>query len=274
MQHIANTQYCSRPSGGRTKLPGRLCRIIIFISLFLCPAVEIAAAELLPPPFTPGEKLVFELKWTLVSAGKATLEVLPMIRFKQSNAYHFRLTARTNKILDRLYKVRDRIDAYTDTQVARTLYFAQKQRERNYRKLASVNFFWDRSEAQYHDLLKEKKRKPVPLMPGALDPLAVFYHARCLPLKEGMVMERPVTDGKKCVIGKATIIRRESVTVKAGTFDTFLMIPELKHIGGVFKKSENAKIEIWVTADRRKMPVKLRSEVAVGRFTAELISYQ
>jgi hypothetical protein len=158
--------------------------------------------------------------------------------------------------------------------MTRTLYYSQNQREGDYRKLASVNFYWDRDEAQYHDILKGKKRKPVSLLPGAFDPLAIFFYARSLPLEKGMLMERPVTDGKKCVIGKATIVRRETVEVKAGVFDTFLMIPELKHIGGVFKKSENAKIEIWVTADQRKIPVKLRSEVVVGSFSAELVSYQ
>jgi len=252
----------------------RLRRTILFISIFIGLTVETAAAEPLKTPFSPGEKLVFELKWTIISAGNATLQVLPMIRYNQTDAYHFQLTARTNKLLDRLYKVRDTITSYTDMQMTRTLYYSQNQREGDYRKLASVNFYWDRDEAQYHDILKGKKRKPVSLLPGAFDPLAIFFYARSLPLEKGMLMERPVTDGKKCVIGKATIVRRETVEVKAGVFDTFLMIPELKHIGGVFKKSENAKIEIWVTADQRKIPVKLRSEVVVGSFSAELVSYQ
>jgi hypothetical protein len=40
----------------------------------------------------------------------------------------------------------------------------------------------------------------------------------------------------------------------------------------VFEKSENAKIQIWVTADKRRMPVKIKSKVLVGSFVGELVS--
>jgi len=225
-------------------------------------------------PFHPGEKLVFELKWTVVPAGKATLEVFPVTKVKETDAFHFVLTAKTNKVLDKIYKVRDRIDGYTDVQMTHSIFYSKKQREGSTQKNVLVHFFWDSHEAVYTDVLKNKKRKPVALLAGAFDPISIFYFARCLPLETGMVIERPVTDGKKCVVGKAAILKRETIEVPAGTFDTFLMEPELKHIGGVFKKSENAKIELWITADEKKIPVKLRSEVVVGSFTAELVSYK
>jgi hypothetical protein len=51
-----------------------------------------------------------------------------------------------------------------------------------------------------------------------------------------------------------------------------LVEPDLKHVGGVFKKSKNAKLRIWVTADARRIPVKIESEVIVGSFVGELVS--
>ena len=74
-------------------------------------------------------------------------------------------------------------------------------------------------------------------------------------------------------MGKVKVVRREKIIVPAGEFDTFLIVPDLQHIGGVFKKSKNATIEIWISADSRRLPVKLKSEVVVGSFTGELISY-
>ena len=79
-----------------------------------------------------------------------------------------------------------------------------------------------------------------------------------------------MTDGVKCVIGKATVVGRETVTVPAGTFDTYLVEPDLEHVGGVFKKSKDAKLKVWVTADERRIPVKVASRVVVGNFYAEL----
>jgi len=46
--------------------------------------------------------------------------------------------------------------------------------------------------------------------------------------------------------------------------------PNLKDIGGVFEKSKDAKISIWVTADHRRIPVMIKSKVIVGSFVGEL----
>ena len=64
----------------------------------------------------------------------------------------------------------------------------------------------------------------------------------------------------------------EIIKIEGVTYDTFLMEPELKHIGGVFEKSKNAKIKLWITADKRRIPVKIKSKVIVGSFVGELIS--
>lgn len=249
-------------------------RLFAVLILWVNPLAATLAAASDVLPFQPGEKLVFELKWEVVSAGYATLEVLPMIEYQGKDVFHFAMTAKTNKYLDRIYKVRDRIDAYADRQLAHSVFYSQKQREGNYKRNILVKFDWDRREAVYNDILKDKKRKPIELLPGAFDPLSIFYYTRSLPLQAPMTIDRPVTDGKKCVVGKATVLKRETITVAAGTFDTLLMVPALEHIGGVFKKSQNAEISMWVTADEKRIPVKLTSKVVVGNFSAELVSYE
>ena len=39
----------------------------------------------------------------------------------------------------------------------------------------------------------------------------------------------------------------------------------------VFKKSKKAKIQIWLTADDRRIPVRIKSKVVVGSFVADLV---
>jgi hypothetical protein len=75
-------------------------------------------------------------------------------------------------------------------------------------------------------------------------------------------------------LGRARVVKREKVTVLSGTYDTYLVEPSLEHIGGVFKKSKDAKLQIWVTADARRIPVKIKSKVAVGSFVGELMSVE
>jgi hypothetical protein len=221
-------------------------------------------------PFYPSEKLTFQLKWTFVPAGEGVLEILPMETINGVKAYHFVLTARTNSFIDCLYKVRDRIDAYTDIEMNHTILYKKKQREGKTKRDVVVDFDWDNNKAQYSTL--ENVREPIDVLKGSFDPLSAFYYIRLFDLKEKLIIERPVTDGKKCIIGKAFVIKRETLKLAIGTYDTYLIEPEIKHVGGVFEKSKNAKIQVWVTADKRRMPVKIKSKVVIGSFVGELVS--
>ena len=76
------------------------------------------------------------------------------------------------------------------------------------------------------------------------------------------------------MLGRAKIVKRERIRVAGVDYDTFLAEPDLEPIGGVFKKSPHAKIQLWVTADHRRIPVRIKSRVVVGSFTADLVSYE
>jgi hypothetical protein len=229
-------------------------------------------AEDPPILFPSGEKLVFEIKWSVIPAGRAVLEALPIEEMDGHLAYHFVMTARTTKFVDNFYKVRDRIDAYADIGMNRSLLFKKKQREGRSKKDILVSFDWEKKQARYSNF--NKKREPITIKEGTFDPLSAFYFTRLFDWESKTEVARPVTDGKKNIIGKARRVRRETIDVPAGTFDTWLIEPDIEHVGGVFEKSRNAKIELWITADDRHIPVKLKSKVVVGSFTGELVSIE
>lgn len=224
-------------------------------------------------PFQPGERLTYELKWTVIPAGKAVLEVRPMTTVNGVPAYHFMLTAKTTPFIDRIYKVRDQIEGFTDTELTGSMLYKKKQREGSVRKDVLVVFDTVSNQARYYK--SGKIRKELPISMGTFDPLSAFYYSRSLDLKENSVIQKPVSDGKRWVIGKARVVRRETIALRKGdSYDTFLMEPDLSHVGGVFEKSKDAKLQLWVTADRRRIPVKIKSAVVIGSFTGELVSAQ
>jgi hypothetical protein len=90
----------------------------------------------------------------------------------------------------------------------------------------------------------------------------------------GTQIERPVSDGKKMVIGRARVIGKEKIEVPAGTFDTLVIEPDLRDVGGVFEKSPDAQIRLWLTDDAHRIPVRVESKVVVGYFVGELTSIQ
>jgi hypothetical protein len=223
-------------------------------------------------PFYPGEKLTFKVKWGFIPAGRVILEVLPVETVNGIQAHHFALTARTNSFVDIFYKVRERIDAYTDVAMNHSILYKEVHVVNKTRRDAVIDFDWEKDKAQYTNF--GKKNPPIALISGSFDPLSIFYYARQLELQENLEIERPVTDGKKCAVGKAKVVKREKIKLGIGTFDTYLMEPDLKEVGGVFKKSKNAKIRLWVTADNRRIPVKIKSKVVVGSFSGELIALE
>ena len=223
-------------------------------------------------PFVPGEKLTFKLKWGNIPAGKAVLEVLPIEILNGEPVYHFVMTARTNSFADIFFKVRDRIDAYTDLEVTRSVLYKSKQHEGKYKSDIVVNFDWEKQEAQYSNF--GKKKAPIPITEGSFDPLSAFFYVRVADLRENSQIIRPVTDGKKHINGTLYVLKKEPLKVPAGKYETYMIQPETEGIGGVFKKSKDAKLYLWLTADERRIPVKIKSKVIIGNFVGELVAIE
>ena len=238
---------------------------LFIISLSFAPC----AAQERRIPFAPGEKLFFEVRWTFIPAAEAVLEVLPMETIDGLKRYHFAMTSKTYEFIDVFYKVRDRIEGFTDEGLTRSILYKKTQDGRTKRRI-SVSFDWDKLQAQYSNF--NERAEPIPILPGSFDPLSLFYALRPFELKEGKNLEVPVTDGKRCIVGKAKVIRREKIKVRDTVYDTFLVEPELEQLAGVFEKFKNSKFQIWVTADGASIPVRIKGEVFVGSFVAELVS--
>lgn len=229
-------------------------------------------ANTLKLPFKPGEELVFRIKWGFIPAGTAVLKVLPPEILNGKPANHFSLVVKSNGFVDSFYKVRSQIDSWTDIAVNRSLLYKKKQEEGRHRRNVVVTFDWPASTVRYNDYIKKKARSAT-LLPGSFDPLSAAYYFRMLPVAKDSDIVYPVCDGKKCVVGRGRVVDREIIDIGGVRYDTWVIIPELKNLGGVFKKSKKARIKLWVTADHRRLPVRLTSKVIIGSFVGELIQH-
>jgi hypothetical protein len=218
-----------------------------------------------------GERLEFKIKWSFIPAGTASMEVASIPPDIAVDANHFILKARTYPAIDLIYKFRERIDSYTNHSITRSIRYKKVQNGRTKRDI-NVAFDWDKHEASYKNF--KEKLKPITIQDGTLDVLSAFYFIRTQKLIVGQTIERPITDGKKVVIGRLHVLKREKIRIKGRTIDTFKLQPELKGVKGVFEKSKHAKMYIWVTADNRKILVRLKSKVIVGSFVANLVNLE
>lgn len=223
-------------------------------------------------PFRPGEKLSFVLKYGVVPAGEATLEVHDMAEIHGIDAYHFVLTARTNSFVDFFYKVRDRIDSYADASMLHSLLYKKDQNEGRTKRNIKVDFDWTKNKSTY--MSTGSKPKVIDQKPWTFDPLSIFYYTRLLDLQKIEDLVHPVTDGKKNMMGVLRVTGRETVTVPAGTYETLVLEPDLLKVEGVFSKKPKAKTKLWVTNDERRLLVRLASQATIGSFVAELVAVE
>jgi len=244
-----------------------------FIILFMAIGVQGASfSDKKITAFYPGEKLTYRLKWGYIPAGHSVLEVLPYETRENETVFHFQLTAKTNSVVDKVYRVRDQIDSYVSIQHNRTVHYQKSVLEGRTRRNINVHFDWQAQQAQYQNF--DSFKPPIKIHRQTFDPLSAFYFVRLFKPENVQSLTATVTDGKKCVNGHVRYIRKESISVPFGTFDTWLIEPDIKDVGGVFEKSKNASIQIWITNDSRRIPVLLRSKVIVGSFYAELMKIE
>jgi len=247
----------------------RMKRLAAFALLLLFFVPWPAWAEM---PFGPGEKLSYDLYWTFVKAGNATLETLESGPVDGHPALHFRALAQSTPFVDTFYKVRDSIESWVDPGVTRALLYKKDQVEGSYVRHYLVRFDKNGNVAYRYSHGALKNAVIIPL--GTFDPLSMLFFFRTKALFAGMTFAAPVTDGEKSITGTARVVRRETIKTKAGEFDTLLVEPDVRNIGGVFRKSPDATLQVWITNDARRIPVRVQSKVVVGHFSMELTGYQ
>jgi len=221
------------------------------------------------PVFEPGEKLTFSLGWQFIVAGRATLEVLPDEELDGVKMRSFQMTAKTRKVVDHLFKVRDTLSSLTDYDVTKSLGYSKIQREGKTKRDVTVDFDWEKLKANYFEA-RRGSQQTTDIVENTLDPLSAFYFVRNQHLEVGTVIEGPMTDGKRCKVARIEVKERKTIKVNGTKYDCFRLKPDLADVGGVFEKEKKAKMEIWCTADHRHIPVLMKSKVAIGSFKAEL----
>jgi hypothetical protein len=97
------------------------------------------------------------------------------------------------------------------------------------------------------------------------------YFFRAFPIKVGSKLESDVFVSKKVWKLTVDVLAQEKVKVPAGTFDCLKVKPEVS-LNGV--KETKGQMIIWVTNDDRKMPVKIQSEIPLGKVNAVLTKFK
>lgn len=214
--------------------------------------------------FGLGEHLKFDITYGFITAGYATMSVDKLIEFENRPCYRIVTTANSNSFFSSFYNVDDRVESIIDAIGLFSWRFEKNLKEGKYRAIRKFSFDQRNHKAEYNN-----DTTTVP--PYVQDALSVFYFVRTQDLKVGeSVFVDHYNDGKLYPM-EIKVLKKETITVPAGTFECLVIEPLMQSVG-VFK--HEGKLKVWLTNDRLRLPVLMKSKVLVGSIAAELTSYK
>lgn len=241
---------------------------IITISLiFSLPA----GADPLDLPFSPGEELSYKIRWQKIKAGTCSIKVLPLTLVDNLPVFHFQLTVNSNKLVDRVHKFREVVESFVHKDFSASLLYKRTSKGKR-KKQVIVEFSREKKEAVYSNF--GQRLAPIEIFENTFDPLASFYRMRTLDFGVGNTLTFPISDGKKTFYQRGEVIQREKIPSPWGIVDTYVLTPYVTHFSGVFERSKDPRVRVWISADEKKIPIKVRVKVAVGSIILDLVSFK
>jgi len=221
-----------------------------------------------PMPFHPGQQLFYQGSWIGIPAagGKVVLH--------GGNGYPALLSAEiwvsTNRLTDKFYKMRDYLrEDFTP---------ALKPTEMNIRQ----------NEGRRHDTFKvtfdhrnhvvtlvkhgprgQQTRKFLSYNPSG--PVSGAMMALSQPLEAGDSLSFDSFSGTTRYVFELKVIRRERIGTPLGEFDAFRIVPSVTYLSDGKINDEVHDTTLWVSADARRLPLRIESAVFIGSIRIELV---
>lgn len=205
------------------------------------------------------EALNYSIEWRLITAGRARLE------WQQARtSAQIKLKVESIGLVSKLFRVEDvyQADLNQDGCAESTLLTLQ---EGNRKRETRVTY--DNHKAIYLERDRVKNAvllaKNIEIPPCVHDVAGGLYYLRTLNLEPGHSANVAMSDGKKSVVAKVEAQQREDVKTPEGVFHTIRY--EAYLFDGVLYKRP-AHVYIWLSDNRRKLPVQIRvrMQFAIG----------
>lgn len=219
--------------------------------------------------FKTGEKLVYRIHYGFVDAGEAVLEVKDSKwKFSGRDAYHVVGTGKSLGGFDWVFKVRDRYETYIDKQGMFPYRFIRNVEEGGYKIFQDYQFYPSKSGLRTHEKQEYKT-------PGFIqDLVSAFYYARTIDYSRAKVGDlfeiTTFVDGEIFPL-KIKYMGTEEIKLRKGKYRCMKFVPVIQQ-GRIWKSEDD--LEVWVTADKNKIPILVKSELLVGSLKMEVVEYQ
>jgi hypothetical protein len=265
-------------------------------------------------PLVPGEKLEYEIKFSkfLVSfnVGTVTFEYLgpaamkttdktsgdgqsegqqtePLIKglnveynpAPEEELLHLRATAVSKGMLIAIIgiDVKNRYETLVDANDFSARLSFQELKEGKKHSVESSVFDRTAQQVKYLTTNLANPQEPprakfLPLRDGMMSLLSALYFVRLQKYKEGQILRFPVSAEEQNYQFDVVVGKREKIKSDCGSIKTIKLEPKLFGKGQFF--SREGEMAIWVTDDKKHLPLQLAAKTSSGTIKAKLINFK
>lgn len=215
----------------------------------------------------PGEKLNYRVHYGFVNAGLIEMKIEEsLVEISGRQVYHINAKGNSVSGFDWIYKVRDHFQTYVDEQAIQPLQFVKRMEEGTYKDSDFVLFNYKTKK-----ISSKKGNKDMPK--DVQDVISAIYYARTLNIKnakKGDIFPLNVyLDGEVFNLN-IKYMGKETLKTDIGKVHAVKFIPQVV-ADRIFK--DNNALELWVSDDENKVPLRVKAELLVGSVKIDLTSY-
>ncbi|MFN0119230.1 MAG: DUF3108 domain-containing protein [Blastocatellia bacterium] len=210
-------------------------------------------------PFAVGERLAYDISWgNFVSVGKANFSVRRQGRLNNRHVFEFVGEVTSTGAARNVLAVNDQFLSYVDAEKLTPIRTDLQLREGRRNKQIT---------ADYDAVMRAFRLSSgtdVPVTPGTLDLVSLFYAVRARELKPGEVFQFDFLDANhkpKSLIFR--VVREEKIDSPLGPQDTLQI--DIARPDGVALVAQ-----AWVTRDPRHLPVYIAARLRIGELRFQL----
>lgn len=209
------------------------------------------------------EKLTYQISMFGLPVGGAELEAK-----NEHGEVRITLRVKSNSVLSSLYPVDDLVE--TRHMGGNFILTRIRQQEGSFRSDRGFSIMLREKKVFWIDRLTNRSTtEPIP-NDEVLDIISGLYYLRNRPLQVGKTELLQVFDSDTYTPLPVEVLRREQVRLPGfRKADTIVIKPLLK-TDGIFKRTGD--VTIWLTDDDFRAPVKVETQIPLGKVTVELLS--
>ena len=224
-------------------------------------------------PFDAGEKEVYQATWNgMIAVATAEVQTSQTV-IDGRKVYQVRVEAKTSRMLDFIWRMRDTISSTFDAKaLAPSRYtFSQRENSKVIDTEAKLDHATKRWSVNRQQVGKETKIYQFDAQ-NTLDPITAVYLARSTDFKVGDKLYFKVFGGRYQYLLELFIEKKEPVALQSGkTVEAYRIIPSIQNITKNGYASRLNEATIWISADERRLPIKLSSKIVFGTVYLEVV---